>query len=213
MHPIYTIGHSSLPIEQFLSFLQMHGIEALTDVRSYPRSSRFPQYNRNDLKATLALRGIRYVFLGEELGARRKEQEAYEGRIATYERIAKLPLFEQGIERLTEGSGKMKIALMCAERDPLECHRMILVCRNLPAELRSGVLHVLEGGRTETQAMAEERLMQQVGVTSAQGDMFGQEGGESTLDRAYRKRGQQIAWQEEERGNETIHDRIHKEVG
>jgi uncharacterized protein (DUF488 family) len=212
MNPIYTIGHSTLAIEQFLHVLRRHGIEAVADVRSYPVSSRFPHYNRRELKAALTTYGIRYVFLGTELGARRKEREAYEGRVASYERIAKLPLFKQGVERLKEGSSKMRLALMCAEKDPLDCHRMVLVCRNLPAELRAGVLHILEEGRTESQSTAEDRLMERAGVATAQEDMFGQQDTESPLDRAYRKRGQQIAWQEEEPLNENPHDRIHKEV-
>lgn len=210
-YPIYTIGHSSLPIERFISLLQTHGVSAVADIRSSPHSARFPQYNRKELRKSLEDAGIRYVFLGTELGARRKEPEAHEGQIATYNRIAQLPLFRQGIRRILEGIGKMSLALMCAEKDPLECHRTILVCRNLPQEVRTKVLHIVEGGRIESQSEAEARLLSESGIDSAQDDMFGNV--EKPIDRAYRKRGQEIAWQENEPTDETVHDRVHKKVG
>ncbi|MEX0735160.1 MAG: DUF488 domain-containing protein [Steroidobacteraceae bacterium] len=210
MNPIYTIGHSSHPIDQFIGLLRRHGIEAVADVRSNPSSRRFPQYNRNELKTALQNQGIRYVFLGRELGARRSEPEAYDGRVASYERIANLPKFREGIERIKSGSQKMKLALMCAERDPLQCHRTILVCRKLPAELRSQVIHILDTGNVETHCAAEQRLVAESGLDTNQDELFASPDQGTALDRAYRKRGERIAWQEE--GDEAIHDRLHKEV-
>lgn len=191
--------------------LTKHGVKAVADVRSSPHSARFPQYNRTNLKQSLEAVGIRYVFLGAELGARRKEKEAYDGQVATYERIAQLPAFKEGIERIREGSGKMPLALMCAEKDPLECHRTILVCRNLPPVLRDRVLHIVGEGEIESHSEVEARLLEDFGLNSSQDDMFGDT--ESPVDRAYRKRGQQIAWQENEPADETVHDRFHKKVG
>lgn len=211
MNRIYTIGHSSHPIERFIGLLSMHGVQAVADVRSNPNSKRFPQYNRNELKAALQSQGMHYVFLGRELGARRREKEAYEGRIASYELIAKLLTFQEGIERIRSGSEKMTLALMCAERDPLQCHRTILVCRNLPSELRNQVFHVLDTGKLETLADAEKRLVAESGLNTNQDELFGGPDQGTALDRAYRMRGERIAWQEED--DEAIHDRLHKEVG
>ncbi len=211
MNPIYTIGHSTHPIDRFIRLLSMHGVEAVVDVRSNPSSQRFPQYNRNELKIALQDHGLHYVFLGRELGARRREREAYEGRVASYERIAALPIFRQGLERITSGSEKMKLALTCAERDPLQCHRTILVCRNLPIEMRNQVLHILDTGLVETQPDVEVRLIMESGLNKDQDELFSTANEGTVLERAYRMRGERIAWQEE--GDEDIHDRLHKEVG
>lgn len=211
MNRIYTIGHSSHPIDRFIDLLNMHGVQAVADVRSNPSSKRFPQYSRNDLKAALQAKGIQYVFLGNELGARRREKEAYAGRVASYERIANLPIFREGIERIKSGSEKMALALLCAERDPLQCHRTILVCRNLPAELRDQVLHILDSGKIERHADAEARLVAESGLNTNQDELFSSPDQGTALDRAYRIRGERIAWQEE--SDEAIHDRLHKEVG
>jgi uncharacterized protein (DUF488 family) len=211
MNRIYTIGHSSHPIDRFIDLLSLHGVQAVADVRSNPNSKRFRQYNRDELKTALQARGIRYVFLGRELGARRREKDAYAGRVASYERIAKLPIFGEGIERIRSGSEKMTLALMCAERDPLQCHRTILVCRNLPSELRNQVFHILDSGKVERQADAEARLVAESGLNTNQDELFSSPSEGTALDRAYRMRGERIAWQEE--GDEAIHDRLHKEVG
>ena len=211
MSRIYTIGHSSHPIDRFIELLSTHGVQAVADVRSNPSSKRFPQYNRNELKAALQVRGIQYVFLGRELGARRREKEAYAGHVARYELIASLPLFREGIERIRSGNEKMTLALMCAERDPLQCHRTILVCRNLPAELRNQVFHILDTGKVEPHADAETRLVAESGLNTNQDELFAGPDQGTALDRAYRMRGERIAWQEE--GDEAIHDRLHKEVG
>lgn len=105
----------------------------------------------------------------------------------------------------------MKLVVMCAERDPLQCHRTILVCRNLPAELRNRVLHILDAGSVETHSAAEERLIAESGLNKEQDELFS-EGNEATpLERAYRMRGERIAWHGE--SDEDIHDRLHKEVG
>ena len=147
MSELFTIGHSTHSAERFLELLRQHNIEAVGDVRSSPFSAWTPQFNRQVLEATLKKAGIHYVFLGNELGARRAEREVYVDGIARYERIAKTPAFQEGLERVRKGSRKLRLALMCAEKDPLECHRTILVCRQLKRE--ANIAHILEDGAIE----------------------------------------------------------------
>src|SRR5262249_48596390 len=124
---MHTIGHSNHPIQDFLDLLRRHGITAVADVRSTPYSRFNPQFRRAKLQASLAEVGIQYVFLGAELGARSQDPSCYDadGRVS-YARLAKTELFRSGIERLITGSSQYRISIMCAEREPLECHRTIL---------------------------------------------------------------------------------------
>lgn len=193
MPELYTIGHSTHSPEKLLELLQQHGIQVVGDVRSNPYSARLQQFNREPLEAFLKRAGIRYVFLGKELGARRDEKECYQAGKASYDRIAKLPAFNQGLERVLQGAATYKVALMCAEKDPLTCHRTILVCRHLQA--RGAVIHhILEDGSTETHESAERRLMKEERVPEQ--DLF--ESPEELLRRAYVCRGEKIAFTETE---------------
>jgi uncharacterized protein (DUF488 family) len=197
--PIYTIGHSSQPIEEFLSQLQRNGIEVLADVRSTPYSARYAHFAREALQKTLAVAGIRYLFLGRELGARRDEPECYVEEWASYERIAMLPNFVRGIERVLEGADKSRIALMCAEKDPLCCHRTILVCRVL-ARFGADIRHIGPGGVLETHAHAEQRLIAEELGASDQGELFAPAGdADARLQQAYGARGNRIAYRRSEK--------------
>lgn len=151
---IYTIGHSNHPPETLLRLLTQHGIGVVADVRSSPYSRYNPQFNRETLEKTLAAAGIRYLFLGRELGARPDDTSCYENGAVRYDRIAATPLFREGLARLEEGLRRgHRIALMCAEKDPLDCHRTILVSRHLP-----DVRHIHADGTLEPHAEAMVRL-------------------------------------------------------
>jgi uncharacterized protein (DUF488 family) len=156
---IYTVGHSNHSIEKFLSLLSGNGITAIADVRSQPFSRRFPQFNKQRLAATLHEHGIAYVFLGQELGARSHDDACYEEGQVRYARLAATALFKQGIERVVAGAGKFRVALMCAEKEPLDCHRTLLVSRALE-QRGSSIAHILADGSVETQAQAMTRLTQ-----------------------------------------------------
>jgi uncharacterized protein (DUF488 family) len=167
---IYTIGHSKHPIDRFITLLQQHGIDALADVRSTPYSRFNPQFNREKLQIALKSAGIRYVFLGEELGARSKNPECYDeqGRVR-YTRLAASDLFRHGLDRLVAGMRDHCIAIMCAEREPLECHRTILVARELE-KLDVPVTHILQDGSLEPNQEAMRRLVQQLELAGS--DLF-----------------------------------------
>ncbi len=187
---LFTIGHSNHSWEQFLELLRMHEIQAVVDVRSSPFSARLPQFNRAPLNSGLRTAGIRYVFLGEELGARRSERACYVDGCARYDRIAKTPAFLSGLERVISGARQFRTALMCAEKDPLECHRTILVCRHLRDAVQ--IRHIRSEGSLESQEEAEARLMAEEGI--APEDFFASR--EQLLARAYDQRGGKIAYHE-----------------
>jgi uncharacterized protein (DUF488 family) len=162
MNTLFTIGHSDHIAGQLISLLRLHGVEAVADVRSNPYSQRLPQFNRESLETTLKASNLHYVFLGRELGARREEPECYvEGR-ADYALIAKTTAFQEGLKRVQQGLAKMRIALLCAEHDPLTCHRMILVCRHLRVHCPA-IQHILRDGRLESNQQAELRLIREFG--------------------------------------------------
>jgi uncharacterized protein (DUF488 family) len=186
---IYTIGHSKHPIERFTALLQQHGIEALADVRSTPYSRFNPQFNREQLQTALASVGIRYVFLGEELGARSKDPACYEDGRVSYAKLAASAIFRTGIDRLLAGMQEHRIALMCAEREPLDCHRTILVSRELE---KAGVpvTHILQDGSLEPHRHALERLAADLKIVGT--DLF--RSPDELLEQAYEKQGARIAY-------------------
>ena len=155
---VLTIGHSTQPQERFIATLRDHGVTALSDVRSTPYSRMNPQFNREELKQALKAAGIAYVFLGKELGARSGDPSCYEQGRVQYRRLAKSALFQAGIERVKTGSRTHRVALMCAEKEPLECHRAILVARELVGQ-GSSVEHILSGGVREAHHETMQRLM------------------------------------------------------
>ena len=168
---IYTVGHSNHPIERFIGLLQVHGITALADVRSIPYSRFNPQFRREKLQAALAAAGIQYVYLGAELGARSENPAVYDANSrVSYALLAKTDLFRRGIARLKTGMAEHRNSLMCAEREPLECHRTILVSREL---VREGVLvtHMLADGSLESHERAMQRLVTNLKLPEA--DLFG----------------------------------------
>jgi uncharacterized protein (DUF488 family) len=129
---ILTVGHSNHPIERLVELLKQHAIDVLVDVRSQPYSRFATQFNRETLAASVTDAGLQYLFLGEELGGRQLGKIAdHQERIAAYECIAAQPAFQQGIERVLAGSQQYRIALLCAEEDPTECHRRVWITRAL----------------------------------------------------------------------------------
>jgi uncharacterized protein (DUF488 family) len=187
---VYTIGHSTHSAAEFIELLHRNAIEAIADVRSSPYSRHNPQYNRQTLRGYLGESGIAYVFLGCELGARSEDADCYRDGKVQFDRLAQTPLFQDGLERVKTGARRMSIALMCAERDPLQCHRAILVSRYL-VEQGVDVRHILADGGIESHADALRRLKRQLGIPDL--DLFGST---EALDAdAYRIQGERMAYQ------------------
>ncbi|MGB7272000.1 MAG: DUF488 domain-containing protein [Geitlerinemataceae cyanobacterium] len=210
MMELLTIGHSNHTIESFLDLLQKYEVTALTDVRSHPYSRYLPQFNQRDLKASLRARGIEYVFLGKELGARTDDLSCYVEGKAVYEKIAATEAFQEGIQRVLKGTQKYKIALMCAEQDPLTCHRSILVCQHL-RQFDLNISHILKNGDLESHQKLEDRMLAKNGFTEVshsqklqQLSLFSDPEPEPILSRdeylskAYQLQGDKIAYVEKE---------------
>lgn len=188
---VYTIGHSTHPAEKVVDLLRRHRVTTLTDVRSRPYSRMNPQFNREAFSTELKAVGIAYVFLGRELGARSEDRNCYvEGKVQ-YELLARTELFQAGLERVIQGMTSHRVALMCAEKDPLTCHRAILVCRHLVAR-GVDVKHILEDGRLESHDDAISRLLRELGLPEC--DLFRSRN--EIVEEAYSKRGEQIAYSE-----------------
>jgi uncharacterized protein (DUF488 family) len=180
---IHTIGHSNHPIERFLGLLQQHGITAVADVRSNP------QFRREKLQAALAEVGIQYVFLGAELGARSQDPACYDsdGRVS-YAKLAATDLFRKGLERLQAGMREHRISLLCAEREPLDCHRTILVARELE-RVGVPVMHILADGSLEEHGQVMQRLAASLKLAT---DLFSSPG--ELIERAYEVRAARVAY-------------------
>lgn len=163
LHTIYTIGHSKHSLEDFVALLKQHGVTALADVRSIPYSRFNPQFIKDALERDLKRQGIKYVFLGRELGARSDDPACYSGGRVQYGRLAQTALFKSGIERVKRGAEGHRIALMCAEKEPLECHRTLLVARALD-QGGMEISHILADGRLESHGDAMLRLLDVVGL-------------------------------------------------
>lgn len=188
---VYTIGHSTHSLEEFLRLLTGAGITAVADVRSRPYSGRSPQFNRNELQASLKRQGIDYRFFGKALGGRPKDPKLYLGGTADYEAMARTDEFKEGVEKVMKGAQKHRLALMCSEFDPIECHRCLLVGRAL-TEQQVRVLHVLPDGKVQSQNDIEERLLDL--NREVNHDFFVPR--EEKLEIAYRDQGLRVAFTE-----------------
>ena len=166
---VLTIGHSTHPFERFLALLDAHGVTAVADVRSAPYSRFQPQFNREPVQQALKEHGIAYVFLGRELGARSEDRACYEDGRVQYRKLAGTDLFQSGLERVVQGAHSHRLALLCAEKEPLDCHRTFLVGRELEARGVS-VAHIHADGRLETHAEVLTRLLAVLGIPDA--DLF-----------------------------------------
>jgi uncharacterized protein (DUF488 family) len=185
---VFTIGHSSHPWERFSALLRGAGVTAVADVRSAPYSRRHPQFNRETLRAALQQEGIGYVYLGQELGGRPSAPQFYSEGVADYEKMAQAPEFCAGLDRVIEGARKYRVALMCSEREPLHCHRCLLVSRAL-AQRGVRVSHILDDGRV-SHAEIEDKLLAIASRGAA--DLFASR--PERLAAAYREYGRNVAF-------------------
>ena len=159
---VFTIGHSNHSSERFLALLQGARITAVADVRSVPQSRHWPHFGRARIERWLAGADISYVFLGAELGGRPQDPALLREGRPVYDLMAATPSFQNGLDRVLTEAKRHRIALMCAEREPLDCHRFLLVSRNLHRR-GAQLCHILADGSIESHQVTEVRLLRQTG--------------------------------------------------
>lgn len=146
---LLTVGHSNHSQEHFQSLLSGAEIEVLVDVRSWPHSRFVEWADRSELPKVVRQAGAKYLFLGEQLGGRPQSPEFYdEDGFVLYWKVAACEPFCQGIERLTSGVERCRVAVMCSEENPAECHRRLLVSKVL-LERGIAVTHIRGSGQSE----------------------------------------------------------------
>jgi uncharacterized protein (DUF488 family) len=150
MRTFYTIGHSSHSPEHFVGLLRQHGIQVAADTRSAPYSRYTPQFDREALRDLLAVAGVKYLYLGDAVGGRPRDESCYdaEGRVL-YGRVAEQAEFREAVERLQRGADEFRVALLCSEEDPAHCHRRLLISRVLIGE-GAEIRHIRGDGAVET---------------------------------------------------------------
>ena len=187
---LFTIGHSNIAADRFLAMLKAADVGAVADVRSVPVSRRHPWFAKKNLAAALTNAGIGYMSIGDALGGRPRSARLYRGGIADYEAMAVQPDFLEGLDRL-QAASTARICLMCAEREPLDCHRCLLVARSL-AERGLSVGHILHDGMIEPHAATEGRLLALDGGSE---DLFAA-GQRERLAAAYQRRARAVAYRQ-----------------
>ena len=186
---LFSIGHSNIPAARFAAMLQDAAVTAVADVRSMPNSRWFPWFSQKALAAQLNGIGIAYTAMGDTLGGHPRDGKLYREGVADYEAMANEPEFRAGLDRLQEIMARSRVCLMCAEREPLDCHRCLLVARRL-AERGLAVGHILHDGTIEPHAATEQRLL---ALDGHAGDLFAA-GQDEQLAAAYRRRACAVAF-------------------
>jgi uncharacterized protein (DUF488 family) len=183
-HLLFTIGHTNQDMSDLLGVLIRHEIHVVCDVRSRPGSFRFPQFNREPLMAQLANAKIIYQFFGDQLGGRPLDSRYYRpDGLVDYAARRKAPDFEEAMDRLLGSAQSHNAVLMCAEEDPLHCHRFLLIC---PAVVQRGILpvHLRRGAVLESQRDAEDRLLQLHGFADVTSNSLFSQGRTAALEDA-----------------------------
>ncbi len=161
---LFSVGHSNQESPRLVALLRRAGVTAVADVRSSPYSRRMPRFNREPLKGVLHSSGIVYVFLGALLGGRPDDRALYdsEGRV-DYERVRETTDFRRGLARLLRGLERHRVAMLCGEDDPLDCHRGLMITPALKG-FGPPPLHLRKDGSVETTEAMERRLLRETGM-------------------------------------------------
>jgi uncharacterized protein (DUF488 family) len=158
---IYSVGHSNHPLARLVQLLQSAGATMVVDVRSQPYSQRLPHFNRPELEAGLESCGIAYAFFGKYLGGRPANPQLYdhEGRV-DYERMRATRIFQEGLDHVCQVLDEFRVAMLCSEEDPLDCHRGLLIA---PALVERGIqpAHLRGDGAIESTSEFEDRLLRE----------------------------------------------------
>jgi len=181
-------------MSELLGVLIRHEVHVVCDVRSRPGSFRFPQFNREPLMAQLASAKIIYQFFGDQLGGRPVDPRYYRpDGLVDYAARRKAPDFTEAIDRFLGFTQSQNVVLMCAEEDPLHCHRFMLIC---PTLVQRGYLpvHLRRGAAVESQRDAEDRLLQLHGFADVTSNSLFSQGRAAALEDALRLQSEQYGF-------------------
>ena len=202
----FTIGHSNHEIRKFIELLKLHNAQCVIDVRSTPYSQRNPQFNRELLKIDLEKNKIFYIFLGDLLGARHNNHNLFfsDNQIVDFGKVRKLDSFKEGIDRvLNELNKNRKIALMCSEKDPFNCHRFVLVSYEL-AKKCIIVKHILDDGNIVLNDTLEDKLISKYKLSYKQQNFFNNiKSRKDAIEKGYILRNKDIGYSKEVFANLT----------
>lgn len=190
---IYSVGHSNHEADNFVKILQGFSIDVVVDVRSAPYSKYCPQFNKETIEQVLKSSGIKYLFLGKELGARPTDRSCYVDAIVSFEELKLSECFQQGISRLLNGMEKHNVAIMCSEKEPINCHRAILISRVL-TENGISVKHILSETESLDQKDLEAMLLKKFKIEKTMFDTASSR--QSDIEEAYRKQENLICYKE-----------------
>jgi uncharacterized protein (DUF488 family) len=194
LRPLFTVGHSILEFANFAALLKDHGVELVVDVRSTPQSARLPHFGMPAFEILLRAEHLDYLFLGEELGGRPDDADAYRpDGLVDYRARRKSYAFQAGLNRLGKELEGRPVAIMCAEEDPLECHRFLMVCPEL-TKLGVFPLHIRKGSRLETQEAAENRLLADTGFEAVAANTLFPAARTDALEDAYQLQAEKFAF-------------------
>ena len=195
-YDLFTIGHSNIPADRFIAMLRDAEVNAVADVRSVPNSRWFPWFSAKPLADKLAGAGITYTMMGDALGGRPRDPILYRDGVADYEAMAARPEFAAGLARVMDATTRQRVCLLCAEREPLDCHRCLLIARRL-AERGLAAGHILHDGIIEPHAATEERLL----VLDADAAGLFAAGESERLAAAYRRRALAVGFKQKSQPN------------
>ncbi len=192
---IYTVGYAGFSRDTFIQELKKHGISVLIDVRSSPFSSFHSEYNKDILEAVLKKNNIYYRNYAKEFGARQDNFDLYtsDGYL-DFEKVAKSDDFQSGLSKLRNSMKQGYVpALMCAEINPFDCHRAILVSRAF-YECGCNVIHILPEGRTCSQTDLNKALLDKYFPNRDQISFFENAEEYQLIKEAYKKRNAEIGY-------------------
>ncbi|MEG1567759.1 MAG: DUF488 domain-containing protein [Anaerovoracaceae bacterium] len=188
VNTVFTIGYSGFQINDFIKTLKSKSVSLVIDVRSLPYSQYYTDYNKENLSKILKSNKIYYRNYVLEFGARQEERSYYPNGYLDFDMFSKSEIFLSGVDKL-KGSMQQDytFALMCSEKDPIMCHRSILVARAFHI-LGYNVVHLLPNGKTLTQVDVEERLLNKFFSDRGQINMFAKSLSiQEYIDEAYKK--------------------------
>ena len=155
---IFTVGYGGRTSDEFIVLLKRYGIETLVDVRSQPYSKFNPDFTRSLLSKTLARTGQDYVFMGDSLGGRPDDESCFVAGKLDAARCEERDWYQRGIRDLKALARERRVAIMCSEKDPANCHRSYVVGKILAKDADIAVAHIDKAGELKSQAELETQI-------------------------------------------------------